>query len=247
MSKRSIQREIEGVRKRIEKMPRIWKFRGRRVVPAEKWKLEDWTTFPDEYHIGFEWLKPPADYWKDYEALLRKLEDPTLGQILCYQCAINNAQQVGETIERFGWDHRGGEKAREEFYKTCPPSHVIEYRREDAMRQTQFRLYNEAAGANKRTCNVLNYFKCPYGEERDQLTDDGYQAEKLWEVVEWYNKHWNPCHYSIPAEWEKKWYHRSEPSIIDVTNLDDILKATEDGRLKKITEEYERYNKEISY
>ena len=193
MSKRSIRREIEGVRKRIEKMPRIWKFRGRRVVSVDQWQPEDWTTFPDEYDEDFSlWLKPPADYWRDYKALLYKLEDPTWGHTLCYHCAIYNAQGVQKTIEQLGWDHRGGEEAREKFYQTCIPSKVLEFRREDAMREVELRLYNEAAGANNRTCDVKNYFKCPYGKERDQLTDDGYLAGKIWKAVEWYDRHWNP-------------------------------------------------------
>jgi len=41
-----------------------------------------------------------------------------------------------------------------------------------------------------------------------------------------------------------KWYHYGEPSIIDVTSYEDVLKAIEDGRLKKIIEERERYEEE---
>jgi len=46
-----------------------------------------------------------------------------------------------------------------------------------------------------------------------------------------------------------KWYHYDEPSIIDVTSLDGIIKATEDGKFHRIIEEHERYinenNREI--
>jgi hypothetical protein len=115
------------------------------------------------------------------------------------------------------------------------------------MRQTKFQLYNETAGANNRTCAIINYFKCPYGKERDELTDEGDLAKKLWDLVEWYDTHWNSCHYDIPSEPEKKWYHRGEPSILDVTNLEDILKACDDGRIDKLAEEYERYKKGHHY
>jgi len=162
----------------------------------------------------------------------------------CNSCAIQNTQQVKESIERYGWANRGGEEAREKFYKTCAPYLVLEFRRQDAMRQTQLRLYNEAAGANNRTCDVINYFKCPYGDERGPLTEDGYQAEKLWKVVEWYDAHWNPNSSTIPAEQQRKWYHQNEPSILDVTNLEDILQADDDGRIQKIAEEQQQYRKE---
>jgi hypothetical protein len=112
------------------------------------------------------------------------------------------------------------------------------------MRETEFRLYNETEGVNNRTCGVINYFKCPYGNERAQLRDDGYHAEKLWEIVDWYNRHWNRSDGLIPAESEGKCYHWNEPSIIDVTNLEDIINAVNDGRIDKIIEEHERYKKE---
>ena len=35
-----------------------------------------------------------------------------------------------------------------------------------------------------------------------------------------------------------------EPEIINVTSLDDIVKAMEDGRFDKVVEEHERYMKE---
>jgi hypothetical protein len=39
-------------------------------------------------------------------------------------------------------------------------------------------------------------------------------------------------------------YHFDEPSIIDVTSYEDVLKALEDGRMDKIANEYIKYNKE---
>jgi hypothetical protein len=246
MSKAEIRKSIQQLRKKIEQRSPVWKFRGKPVIPVGRWEPEDWTTFPDQYHIGFGlWLRPPPDWWKDYLALLTKLEDPRFGQALCSNCAINLAQKAKEDMARCGWDHRGGEEAKEKFYKTCEPSRAVEFRREDAMRKTKLRLYNETAKANNRTCDIINYFKCPYGEERDQLTKNGEAAEKLRKLVEWYDKHWNPCRSTIiPPEDEKKWYHKTETGIIDVTNLEDILKAVEDGRIEKISEEQERFKKE---
>jgi len=41
-----------------------------------------------------------------------------------------------------------------------------------------------------------------------------------------------------------KWYHFGEPSIIDVTSYEDIIKAVEDGILEKIIEERKKYEAE---
>jgi len=41
-----------------------------------------------------------------------------------------------------------------------------------------------------------------------------------------------------------KWYHFNEPRIIDVGSYDDVTKALEDGRMKRIIKEHERYMKE---
>jgi len=73
---------------------------------------------------------------------------------------------------------------------------------------------------------------------------DGYDANRLWEHIEWYDRHWNlDTSYTPPAS-EMKWYHFNEPRIIDVTDYDDILKAIDDGRLDKVIDEHTRYMKE---
>jgi len=41
-----------------------------------------------------------------------------------------------------------------------------------------------------------------------------------------------------------KWYHFNEPDILDVTDLDDIMRSLDDGRFHKILEEHERYMRE---
>jgi hypothetical protein len=112
------------------------------------------------------------------------------------------------------------------------------------MRDAEWRLHNEIAGAENRTCNVINYFRCPYGDERKRLTENGSAAGELWKHIEWYNRHWNRSSTHEPAESENKWYHFGETSIVDVGGLDDILKALEDGRMEKIVEAHERYMKE---
>jgi hypothetical protein len=247
MSKKEIKSSIQAIRRKLEAGPRIWKFRGKRVVPVDHWELEDWTTFPDQYHIGFShWLKPPKDWWHDYLTLLTKLEDPNFGQTICGNCAIKYAQHARKDDARNDWADRGGIEAREKFYATCNPQSAKKFRLQGGMKKTEINLY-DAIGANGRSCDIVNYFKCPYPDERDDLTKHGRYAYELWEHVEWYHRHWNGPDSFTPSEEERKWYHWHDPPIIDVTNLDDIEKALDDGRMNKIIEEHKRYMKETGF
>jgi len=123
-------------------------------------------------------------------------------------------------------------------------SYASSFRKEDAMRQAEWRIYNELGEANNRTCEIVNYFRCPYGDARRQLLQDGHDAHRLWQHIYWYDIHWNPSTSYTPAASEKKWYHYDEPPIIDVTSYDDIIRAIEDGRLDRIIDEHTRYMKE---
>ena len=123
-------------------------------------------------------------------------------------------------------------------------SYASSFRKEDAMRQAEWRIYNELGEANNCTCEIVNYFRCPYGDARRQLLQDGHDAHRLWQHIYWYDIHWNPSTSYTPAASEKKWYHYDEPPIIDVTSYDDIIRAIEDGRLDRIIDEHTRYMKE---
>jgi hypothetical protein len=247
LSKRSIENEIRQLRKKIENSPGIWKFRGRRVIPEQDWKWGDWTKLPGEYIvflIGNE--NVPVDWQLAYSALMKKLQDPDYGRARRGYCAINQAQRQRAGIEKrkARWEAEGGEEGRQRFYETCSPQLRSQFLREDGMREAELRVYSELAGAANRTCTITNYFNCPYGEEWKQLLSDGHAANKLWEHVEWYDRHWNRGHSFRHTESERKWYHYGEPPIIDVSNFEDIRKALDDGRLDKIATEHERYMKE---
>jgi hypothetical protein len=62
--------------------------------------------------------------------------------------------------------------------------------------------------------------------------------------LQWYDRHWNRHSTFTPSSDEVKWYHWGEPSIIDLTSYQDILKALKDGRLDKIIDEHKKYMKE---
>jgi hypothetical protein len=92
------------------------------------------------------------------------------------------------------------------------------------MQQVKWRTYNELAEAKNRTCEVVNFFHCPYGDEWRKLLRDGDEAYLFWQQITWYDEHWNGNPYSTPTPSEQKWYYLKEPPIIDVTNYDDAKK-----------------------
>lgn len=248
MSKQNLKKEIQKLQRTVEKAPRVWRFRGRRVVRGDDWNYGDWSKLPDAYHpLGMWSSSIPKDWFRDYVALLEKIEDPAFGTSRCYHCAIYQAQDLKKEIERgqkYWQENGGGEEAKKKFYEECGEPRASEFRRQDAMREAQWRLYNEAAGAENRTCSVINYFQCPYRDERQTLTEDGYSAHTLWKHIYWYDHHWNLDTSVTPRSSELKWYHFGEPPIIDVKSFEDIIKALEDGRLEKIILEHKRYMKE---
>jgi len=182
MRMEAIKRETEKLKKTVDRIPRIWKFRGRRVVPVEEWKYGDWSRFPDRYHIiAVVCNDVPVDWRKDYFALLRQLKDPDYAKDRCYQCAIDQAQSIKKELDRRQriWAENGGEEAKRKFYEECSEPIRSELLRELAMKEVEWRFYNELAGAENRTCDITNYFHCPYDEEWKDLIEDGHLAYKL--------------------------------------------------------------------
>jgi hypothetical protein len=242
-----IKREAHRLKRTVEKQPRLWRFRGRRVVNADEWNYGDWSKLPDEYCIIIDAKSAPADYYRDYLALMKEPEDPLYGSLRCSQnCAIYHAQQAKKEINSDDqhWQGQGGEGAKEKFYQEVSKANATVFGRQDAMRQVRWRIFNELAEASNRACEVINYFRCPYGDEWRRVQRDGYDAHLLWEHIKWYNRHWNLDTSCMPLESELKWYHFNEPSIIDVTSYDDIIRSIDDGRLDRIIDEHTRYMRE---
>ncbi len=116
--------------------------------------------------------------------------------------------------------------------------------RENKMNYVELRLYEEIGLAESKKCQLTNKYRCPYGEQSNKLIENGRIARFIWEIVWWYNHHWNPSSRYTPPASDMKWYHYGEPSIIDVTSYEDILKALENGRFNRILEEYKKYMEE---
>ena len=244
---REIKRELLRLKRAIERQPRIWTFRGRSVVRADEWKFGDWTKLPDrDREPTISEKSVPPDYWEDYLALMEKLEDPDHARSRCWHCAIPQAEDAKKEIDRLDryWQEHGGIAGKEKHYEWLGEPYASSNRREDAMQQVEWRIYNELGGADGRTCEVVNYFHCPYGDEWRRLQQDGRSVYFLWKHIDWYDRHWTPSLTTTPTPDEMKWYHFKEPQIIDVTNYDDVIRALEDDRIDKIIDEHLRYMKE---
>jgi hypothetical protein len=242
-----IRREADRLKRTIERQPRILEFHGRRVVRADEWKWVDWSRLPDSYNMLIVYGKSvPEDYLRDCAELLEKLEDPTYARLVCSSCVITEAQDAKKKLdgENLYWQKNGGEAAKESWYKEVGEPKASSFRKQDAIQQVKWRIYNELAEANNRTCEVMNFLRCPYGETWRKLLQDGHDAHLLWQQITWYDEHWNGNPYSTPSRSEQRRYHLNEPPTIDVTSYDDIIRAIDDGRLDKIITEHLRYMKE---
>lgn len=246
----AMRRETERLRKKISNQPKILRFRGRKVVHAEDWKWADWSTLPDHYiPVMISHDSTPHEWYQAYVALMVELRDPTWGNTICSGCAINRAQEAKNVLDREAkyWEENGGETAKEEQLRTLGEQIRLSSEKEEGMQEVEWRFYNERGGANDRSCNVINYFNCPYGNERRQLIEKGSAIYKVWQHTKWYDTHWNRNHTYTLGDSKSKWFHYNEPRILDVTDFDDITKALEDGRFDRIVEEHERYMKENKY
>jgi hypothetical protein len=172
------------------------------------------------------------------------------GGLECWDCVVPDAVRLREDIERIEQAIRNNE----EEMKQEEPSWIVKemyehYRRPDVVRRNkmmlvELRLYEEIGRAEGKGCEVKNKYRCPYGEQSEELIDHGRLAKAIWREVEWYDTHWNPSPTFRPSVQEMKWYHYGEPGIIDVTSYEDIIKAIVDGRFERILEEHRKYQKE---
>lgn len=172
------------------------------------------------------------------------------GKKACWDCVVPEAMWLREEIKRI----EEAIKKIEEEMKAHEPSYVTSsmyamYKRPDVVRRNsmnyvELRLYEEEGGAEGKVCEVRNKYRCPYGGEANELIECGRLVKFVWRQIEWYDHYWNPSETFRPAASEMKWYHYGEPSIIDVTSYEDVLKAVEDGRLERIIEERAKYEEE---
>ncbi|MGB9854202.1 MAG: hypothetical protein ACPLRY_05280 [Candidatus Bathyarchaeales archaeon] len=172
------------------------------------------------------------------------------GNWACCACVVPDAVRLREYVKSIEEDIR----KNEEKVKSGEPSWIAMrmceyYKRSDVVRRNrmnyvELRLYEDLGMAEGKSCDARNKYRCPYGEQANELVESGLLARFVWRIVWWYDQHWNPSESCQPPACDMKGYHYGEPSIIDVTDYEDVIKAFEDGRLKRILEEQKRYEKE---
>lgn len=172
------------------------------------------------------------------------------GRLGCADCAVLEATGARKKVKRVE-EHRReieGEMRQEEpSWMTKRMSEYLESPdvvKSDGMLHVKLRLYEEMGGAEKKSCEVRNRYRCPYGEKSVKFIKDGGLLKDLWHYVEWYDHYWNPSRGLSLSAQDMKWYHYDEPSILDVTSYEDILEAVKDGRMEKIMREYKKYVEE---
>lgn len=171
------------------------------------------------------------------------------GKVACYGCVVPHVTWLRSQVARVEeYGRKLAEEMKQEpssFTKEAYDYHKSpEAVKRDKMLRVELRFLEELGLGEGKSCEVNNKYKCPYKEGSKQLIENGRLVQFVWKLVEWYDSHWNRNPSYTPSESELKWYHYDEPSIIDVTNYDEILKAIEDGRLKRILAEYEKHEKE---
>ena len=244
---------IEALRKRVERLKReveaskgrIREWRGRRVVPSDgwdEWRQGAFDVFPSSFVPIFG--EPPEGWMRDWIDLLVELKDHDLGRWRCFDCVLRRASELRLDVER----RRRLRDEDKEFYEGLSPGERQEFDRQNRLKVTEYRLYNDLGEAHDRVCPLdedkMDFFRCPFGEEAEKLVQDGRLIESLWRHLDWYNHHhWRSSIFE-PARDKMKWYHYDETPIVDPADYDDVLRAIDDGRIIKVVEEHEAYMKE---
>lgn len=172
-----------------------------------------------------------------------------LGNLPCWDCVVSDVMWLRnqvKLVEQSNIELEGKMKSEDpslltrESYEHQKKPEVI---REDKMLIVNLKFFEEFGEAEGKSCEVKNKYKCPYKEESERLIKNGRLAEALWHYIEWYDEYWNRSLSFTPPASDLKWHHYDEPGIIDVTSYYDILKAINDGRLKRIVKECKEYEK----
>jgi hypothetical protein len=170
------------------------------------------------------------------------------GKMLCLGCEVPEAMR----LRKYLVDLEKSNAEIAEDYKSDPSdymhSRMYAYRfssgavRDTKMKQVELEFLELYGGTEGKTCEARNKCLCPYGAKSSELIKLGDRVKKLWEIVEYYHSYWHPSDGYRPGDCDAQWYHYGEDDFLDVTSREDILKATEDGRIERIAEERRRHN-----
>lgn len=169
------------------------------------------------------------------------------GKLLCIGCAVPDAMYLREyfrkleesnanIVEKHGLDPNDRFYGRLYEYRFSPESLRIE-----GMKRVELEFLEVYGDAEGRACEVRNRCLCPYGAKSRKLVELGDDVDGVWKLVEYYDEYWNGRQSYTPSSSEIEWYHVGEPGFLDVTSHEDILKAIEDGRMKRIDDERRKH------
>jgi hypothetical protein len=119
--------------------------------------------------------------------------------------------------------------------------------KENKMHDVELKLYEEIGRAEGKACIEGNRYNCPYKAKSTKLADCGSTAKFIWKLVKYYDDYWNGSPDITPCAGVRRFCHFGEPSIIDVTDYEDIIRACSDGRMMKIKKEHDEFQKGIPY
>jgi len=239
---------VEGLRKRVKRLRKklgvskglIKMWRGKRVVALEgwnEWKPGAFKVFPDSFiPIAGD---APDEWVNDWVDLLTELKDPGLGNHRCFDCVIRKASELRVEVEE---RRRLRDENRDFYERELSSEKSREFERQDRLKVTEYRLYNDVGGEEGRVCPLdeekRDFFKCPFGDEAEALVEDGRAVQALWRHLKWYDyRHWQLSTRVTAGD---------ETPLVDPADYNDILKAIDDGRFEKVIEEHEAYMKETN-
>jgi hypothetical protein len=174
------------------------------------------------------------------------------GRIACIGCVVpevtwlrDQAMQIKQAVRSVEEEIKSGNPLSttldlDEYY------HSAEFVKRCKVDEVKLKFLEEMGAAEGKKCDTQNLYLCPYGAESEVLIKDGLDTKSLWKIVEFYDFHWNRSSSIEVSQSAMKWYHFDEPSIIDVTSYEDVIKAFEDGRIKRIAEEHTKFQNEFN-
>jgi len=152
------------------------------------------------------------------------------GYLFCLGCVVNGATKLRDKILIFDLYRRENEakvqsgEASESELETWAHKRKPENVRRDKMLDVELRLYEEIGRAKGKICTDNNRCRYRYKAKSTKLADCGGTAKRIWELVEFYDEHWNGSLYSAPRPKDMKWYHFDEQRIVDMTDYETWLR-----------------------
>ena len=169
------------------------------------------------------------------------------GRILCRDCVVRDAMHArwylrrldeveAETREQLQRDPKDPILVESLAIRSLPENAKLE-----KMKRVELGFYELEGGAEGKSCDVWNKCLCPFGAKSRELGEFGSVVRYLLKIVQYYDFHWNAKRGCDVGRGNMEWYHFEEEGFLDVTSREDILKALEDGRIKRIDDERKRY------